>query len=170
MSLGFYNNKKCFMNEKRFTVLQYMKSEVITLPASVLVRDAIELMLKKKTNGIVIVDQQSKVCGILSSWDIIQFVVPDYLEEDRHLAAFEAGDVFVSRVKEVMHEPITKCMTKNVHTVIASDSLMKAATLLSEFKIRQLPVVDGNGVLVGYINRSDIKRAIGDILGLSDIS
>ena len=42
---------------------------------------------------------------------------------------------------------------------------MEAAALLSTFHIRQLPVVDNDGNLVGYINRTDIKLAVGRALG-----
>ena len=124
-------------------------------------------MIKNKTNGLVVIDESSKVAGILSSWDIIQHIVPDYLEEDMHLASFESGDVLIKRTLGAADDPITKFMTSNVHVVKPHETLMEAAAILSEFKIRQLPVVDDNGVLVGYLNRTDIKEAIGDILGIT---
>lgn len=144
-----------------------MRSEVVTLPPTATMREAVETMLRTKTNGTVVVDNSHKVVGILSSWDFIQYIVPDYLEEDKHLAAFESGDVFVERVKELQNDPISKFMSSKVHTCKADHSLMEAATLLSEFRIRQLPVVDDKGILVGYINRTDIKKAIADVLGIS---
>ena len=70
-------------------------------------------------------------------------------------------------MKELKDDPIAKFMSAKVHTCKANHSLMEAATLLSEFRIRQLPVVDDDGVLVGYLNRTDIKKAIADVLGLS---
>ncbi len=124
-------------------------------------------MLDQKTNGLVVVDEDRHVLGILSSWDIIAYLVPDYLENDKHLATFEAGDVFEERVKEIQNDPVSKFMSSQVHTTRPDHSLIEAATLLSEFHIRQLPVVDENGVLVGYLNRTDIKKAIGDVLELS---
>lgn len=147
-----------------YKVRDYMKSDVATITKDATLKDAVKAMMEAGTNGLVVVDEYRKVCGIISSWDVIQHVVPDYLEEDKHLAPFEAGSVFASRVKEVAHDPVSKFMTKNVHTVTADDALMEAATLLSEFRIRQLPVVDKDSALVGYINRTDIKKAVNDIL------
>ncbi|PIR75081.1 MAG: hypothetical protein COX82_00375 [Candidatus Magasanikbacteria bacterium CG_4_10_14_0_2_um_filter_41_10] len=57
-------------------------------------------------------------------------------------------------------------MTKDVQTIKQHGSLMKAVTMLSKFHIRQLPVVDDTGKLVGYLNRTDIKRAVGKVLGI----
>ncbi len=150
-----------------FRVADYMKTNVISLPPTASMHEALALMIDKHTNGLVITDDTSKVVGILSSWDIIQFIVPDYLEADKHLASFEAGEVFAKRVTDLKDRPVSEFMSKQVHTCQAEHALMEAATMLSEFRIRQLPVVNANGALIGYINRTDIKRAMGDVLGLN---
>lgn len=142
----------------------YMQKKVVTASPDETVQSVIGLMVSKKTNGLVILDDDNKVIGILSSWDIIKHIVPDYLEEDGHLARFEASDIFASRVKHVKDDPISKFMTKKVRTVKEDCSLMVAITLLSEFHIRQLPVVDEENHLIGYLNRTDIKKAVSDVL------
>ena len=154
------------MQYRKYIISEFMNDNVITVNESSTLREAIEIMIKNKTNGLVVVDEARKVIGILSSWDIIQHIVPDYLEEDTHLASFESGDVLIQRTKETANDSIAKFMTAKVHTVKPQETLMEAAAILSEFRIRQLPVVDDNGVLIGYINRTDIKEAIGDILGI----
>lgn len=137
-----------------------MSGTVRTVLVSATFREALSLLINHNTNGLVVVDQSNKIRGILSSWDLIQYIVPDYLEEDKHLAPFEAPSTFADRILEVLDDPITNFMTEHVHTVKPETSLMSAATLLSEFRIRQLPVIDEEGTIVGYINRTDIKRAI----------
>jgi acetoin utilization protein AcuB len=49
--------------------------------------------------------------------------------------------------------------TKNVVTIRSSDSLLHASKVLKEQGFRHLPVVDGNGQLVGILTDRDIKRA-----------
>ncbi len=155
------------MQHRKYIISEFMNTNVITISKNATLKQAVEAMIKNKTNGLVVIDESSKVAGILSSWDIIQHIVPDYLEEDMHLASFESGDVLIKRTLGAADDPITKFMTSNVHVVKPHETLMEAAAILSEFKIRQLPVVDDNGVLVGYLNRTDIKEAIGDILGIT---
>jgi len=145
-------------------VSNYMQTNVSTLGTEDTFEKAVNKMVEAKTNGLVIVDKDLKIEGILSSWDLIQFLVPDYLEEDKHLASFEPADVFLQRTMEIKDEPIEKFMTKKVYTCNAEDSIMQAAAMLSEFRIRQLPVIDADEKLIGYINRTDIKKAIGDVL------
>lgn len=158
------NNEK---SEKKYIIAEYMNQDVLTIPKEATLKNAVKKMIEGKTNGLVVIDNERKVVGILSSGDIARCVVPDYLEEkDQHLAAFESADVFVGRVKDVADMPITKCMTDKVHTVKSEDTLMEATVILSEYGIRQLPVVDDKGVLIGYVNRTDIKKAIAEVLGV----
>jgi len=155
------------LNQCTFTIDEWMREDVVTLSRHATVAEAIQTMLDNKTNGVVVIDDAQKVIGILSSWDIIKYLVPDYLEDDGHLAAFESADMFCNRVETIKDDAIEQFMTAPVKTIEQHGSLMKAVTMLSEFHIRQLPVVDGDGKLVGYLNRTDIKRAVGKVLGIS---
>ena len=149
---------------RKYIISEFMNTNLITISKTATFKEAVSMMTEKMTNGVIVVDEFQKVAGILSSWDIIQYIVPDYLEEDKHLAAFESGDVFIRRIKDVANNPVTEFMTSKVHKIHSEQSLMTAATILSEFHIRQLPVVDHDDVLIGYLNRTDIKKAIAEIL------
>jgi CBS domain-containing protein len=151
---------------KKYTVDRYMHANVITITPNATFREAAATMLQARTNGLVVVDDAHHVVGMLSSWDMIQYLVPDYLEEDKHLASFEAGDIFEKRILEIADDPISNCMSTHVQATHPHHTLIEAATLMSEHGIRQLPVVDDSGKLLGYLNRTDIKQAIGDVLHL----
>lgn len=154
-------------NNKRYVVSEYMRSPVITIRPEATFREAIELMLQEKTNGLVVTDEQDTLVGILSSWDIIEYIVPDYLESDKHLAPFEDGSVFAKRIHELADEPVATFMTDAVHAVKPDSTIMEAAATLSEHHIRQLPVVDEQNKVIGYLNRTDIKKIIGEVLGMN---
>jgi len=57
-----------------FTIDEWMREDVVTLPKDATVREALTAMLDNKTNGVVIVDDNRHVIGILSSWDIIKYI------------------------------------------------------------------------------------------------
>lgn len=154
--------------QKQWLVSDIMRTTVVSVNQTATMKEAIELMIRERTNGVVVVDDAHHVVGILSSWDIIQHVVPDYLEEDKHLASFAAGGMFVDRVHNLADDTVDKFMTKSVHTIRKDHTIMQAAALLSTFHIRQLPVVDEEGTLIGYINRTDVKLAVGKALELLD--
>lgn len=155
--------------QKQWLVSDLMRTTVVTVNVNATMKSAIETMIRERTNGVVVVDDEEHVVGILSSWDIIQHVVPDYLEEDKHLVSFAAGGMFVDRVHNLAADTVDKFMTKDVHTIKEGHTIMQAAALLSTFHIRQLPVVSNDGKLVGYINRTDIKLAVGKVLELLEV-
>lgn len=148
----------------QFTVKDYMREDVIDIKETSSLKDAVASMVQKKTNALVVTDDDRHVTGIITSWGIIESIVPDYLEEDKHLAAFEAGHIFAKRVNQLADTPVKELMSTNVHVIQPDDSLMHTATQISQFHIRQLPVVNKEGILVGYINHTDIKHAIADVL------
>lgn len=150
----------------KYIVGEYMRRHVPTIARNGTLGEAIKILLKEQVNGLIVVDDKnpSKVAGIIASRDVVSMVVPDYLEAYRMLANFEPRDMFVKRVKEVEQEPVENFMTENVHVVREDDSLMKLVTLLCEHGIQQLPVVDTNGNLTGYISRTDIKQALSDAM------
>jgi acetoin utilization protein AcuB len=54
---------------------------------------------------------------------------------------------------------IREWMTRNVITVTPDTSMMKASKLMKENGFRRLPVLDGNGKLIGIVSDRDIKEA-----------
>ena len=150
---------------KNYAVREHMRSDVKTVIESTTLGEVIEEMLREKTNALVVVKPDGKIAGIVTSWGLIEHLVPDYLEEDKHLAAFEADSVFCERINWMKDQVVTEIMSTNVHTVKPDDSLMEVSAQISQHHIRQLPVVDQDEKLVGYINHTDVKRAMGMALG-----
>lgn len=151
-------------NNDTYTVAKYMLKDVVSIHQEATLEAAVKKLAETNTNSLVVVDEQHQVVGMLSTIDIIKYVVPDYLEEDKHVAAFEAGDVFRQRITTIAQEPVSKSMSANVKTIHPNHTLIEAATLLAEHRINQLPVVDDTGKLIGYIGRTNIKLAIADVL------
>lgn len=152
------------MPHTKLLVSEYMQTKIATAHPQDTVADVVKQMIDRKTNGLVVIDDEGCLVGILSSWDIIKHIVPDYLENEEHLAGFEAAEVFRNRIESIQNDPIEKFMTRNVKFGKKETTLIEAAALLTKFHIRQLPIVDDSNHLIGYINRTDIKLAAGEIL------
>ena len=149
-------------------VKEYMTTPVVTITKNQTIADAIKIMNQNTTNGLIVIGEgkeSKKVLGIISSYDILRYLVPDYLEEDKNLASFEPSELFIKRAIEIANHKVHQCMTsRGVKSVSPEDSLIEASALLTEYRIHRLPVVDQDNNLVGYISKTDIKRAIGKIL------
>ncbi len=105
----------------------------ITLPVNATVGDAQKLMRDNKIGGIPIIEGDGKLAGILTNRDL--------------------------RFQENKAQPIIEIMTKeNLITAPEGTDLRGAEKILRQTKVEKLPVVDGDGRLVGLITYRDIIK------------
>lgn len=114
-------------------VKDVMKKEVLTLGKGASVKDVLDLMTENHAGSVVIVDG-SKIAGIVTENDILSKIV--------------SGN-------RGLNTTIEKIMTKSVITIEPSEKIEKAAELMTESKIKKLPVVNKNK-LVGILTITDI--------------
>jgi CBS domain-containing protein len=110
-----------------------MKKDVLTLGKNASVKDTLELMTENHAGSVVIVEG-SKIAGIVTEGDILSKIV----NENRGLET-----------------TIDKIMTKSVITISPAEKIEKAAELMTESKIKKLPVMNKNK-LVGIVTITDI--------------
>ena len=105
----------------------------VTLHESALVKDARQSMKENSIGGIPIVDNDSKLVGIVTNRDL--------------------------RFDKNLNRPIKEVMTsENIVTAIDGTDLAGAEDILQEKKIEKLPVVDKNNRLIGLITYRDIIK------------
>jgi len=121
-------------------VRDIMVSPVVTVDVNTSVEEVCRIMGEKHI-GSVIVTEGGKPAGIFTERDLLTKI----LVKDVGLLR--------ERVKEFMSSPLT---------VITPDfELREAARIMTQLKIRRLPVVE-EGQLLGIITSADITRAIGE--------
>jgi IMP dehydrogenase len=105
----------------------------ITLNIDSQVSDAMRIMREFKIGGIPIIDADRKLLGIITNRDL--------------------------RFHKEMSTPVSEIMTKD-NLIIAEPGigLSEAETILQEYKIEKLPIVDKSGKLTGLITYKDILK------------
>ncbi|WP_121354069.1 IMP dehydrogenase [Flavisolibacter nicotianae] len=105
----------------------------ITLKDNAIVGDALRIMRENKIGGIPIVDEKGKLAGILTNRDL--------------------------RFQENPQRPVSEVMTReNLVTAPEGTDLKAAEKILRQTKVEKLPVVDGDGKLIGLITYRDILQ------------
>nr|WP_294782411.1 CBS domain-containing protein [uncultured Flavobacterium sp.] len=126
------------------TVDQILKSKgrnVYSIYSNLTVYDALKVMGDKNIGAILIIDNNI-LKGILSERDYARKIV---------LKDKSSKETFVHEIME-----------SNVFTVQLSDNLEDCMQLMSEKRIRHLPVLE-DGTVVGIISISDVVKAIIEI-------
>ena len=109
-----------------------------TLPLDATVRDAVERLTARNIGAIVVENEEGTLAGILSERDIV-----------RELAA-TGPSVLDIAVSVVMTNAVETCRRDTT-----TDELMR---MMTEHRIRHVPVVDGAWQLVGIISIGDVVK------------
>lgn len=150
-------------------VKEHIRRNVHTISPSADFRDALETMVEKKANGLIVVDKKNKPVGAIDSFMLIQHVVPAYLLDNPELALYEPEGVFCKALSKSLHKKVKDMMVDLKGVAVKEDSKMiTAAALATKHDFRYIPVVDDDGVLVGLVSRTDIKRAMAEIVNIRD--
>lgn len=104
----------------------------ITLTDQHTVGDVKTIVDETGTGGILIVDKDEKLIGIISTRDLL----------------FETDDA----------KSVTEIMTRDVRSAAPDTSLKDAERLLHEYRVEKLPLVNGDGKVVGLITLKDIMK------------
>ncbi|MCK5653005.1 MAG: CBS domain-containing protein [Gemmatimonadetes bacterium] len=119
-------------------VLEEKGYEVVTVPPSFPLSDAMGLLVEHNI-GSVVVAQDKEVKGILTERDILR------------LAADDAGKMASLKVEEVM--------TRDVVVGLLDDTVEYVMEIMTRNRIRHLPVVD-DGWMQGILSIGDVVNAV----------
>ncbi len=117
-------------------------SAVVTISPDMIVRELVDLLAEHNIGAVVVRTGDEPVAGIVSERDIVRGLV---------------GGV------EVLDAPISQIMTTQVHTVGPDESVHDLMRLMSEHRVRHVPVVTDEG-LHGIVSIGDVvKSRIGEL-------
>ena len=106
----------------------------VTIKRGSTVGDALKIMEEYHIGGIPVVDDNRKLVGIVTNRDL--------------------------RFERDLDRMVDEVMTKeNIITTSQTTDLDEAAQILQQHKIEKLPVVDGEGHLIGLFTYKDISKA-----------
>ena len=108
--------------------------QVITLPSSATVHEAVKKMAEHHIGSIVVMDGPALV-GIFTERDLLNRVIAKALDPQS--------------------TALSEAMSKNVRTVALKDSIQGCYDKMQETKCRHIPIVDGDKV-VGVVTMRNI--------------
>lgn len=150
------------------TAADIMNTDVPSVTADDDARKAIDLLARTDMGAIPVVDEGSKVVGIVSESDLI---LSDE-ESDLHLPHYlniMGGIVFVGSMKG-FEKRLDKAFATKVSELMTSDPVVardyeaadRVAKKIADSHHNHLPVVDADGLLKGMVTRADALAAVVD--------
>jgi CBS-domain-containing membrane protein len=133
------------------TVRDVMTTRVIAVREKTDFKDIVWALRRYRVSACPVLDDYDRVIGVVSEADLL------YKETDPELPA---GLIRLSwrLEQECKATAVTAddLMTKPAITIAPGAQVSDAARLMQSREVKRLPVVDGNGRLVGIVTRSDV--------------
>lgn len=131
--------------------------------------DALKAMINGQTNTLLVIDEEGTLVGEVSVADLLDAIVPEFLDGDSIATKFSDEAMFAQAVKEAELRLVSEFMSADFNAVEVTDNLMTVATTAIANKRARIPVVDQDNHPIGIISRQGLKHIIAKFLGLSDI-
>ena len=114
--------------------------EVLTIAPAATVFEAVKLMDEKNVGSLVILNSRGRIAGIFVERDALQRVLL-------------AG-------KSARTEPVQAVMTRKVICALPDMTVDQCLALMTEKRVRHLPVIDKEQKLVGLVSMGDLVKFI----------
>ncbi len=112
-------------------------NEVIKIKANDCIADAATALTDNKIGALLVEDQSSNIVGILSERDIVGGMGP------------HGADLHDVSVSELMTADLIKCSP--------DDTVLEAMAMMTDRRIRHLPVYDGDE-FIGFVSIGDLVK------------
>lgn len=133
---------------------------VFPLQESLTVKQALETLIHKDYNGVIVLDKAKNLVGILSLQDIAAAIVPVEMREDATLAhAMYKPNFFQEQCRDMKEKIVKDIMRKDFITVTPATSVMEVAADFLHNDLYIIPVCEEKEV-IGIVTRSEIKKAL----------
>lgn len=142
--------------------------EAVIITENASFREAVELMINSQTNTLLVTNQDGKLVGEVSVSDLLDAIVPEYLDGDNIAAHFATGEMFEEAVRDATEQQVKFFMSTDFSSVELTDSLMSVAAIAIGHQRARMPVVDKEGRPIGIISRRGLKHIIAKTLGIAD--
>jgi CBS-domain-containing membrane protein len=138
---------------KTWHVKDVMTPDVVFAGPDTPYRDVVDLLIGRRINAVPVVDEDRRVVGVVSESDLLRKIEfmgedePRWFERRRRAHHHKAGA-----------RTAAELMTSPAITLTPAAGIRTAARILDENRVKQLPIVDTLGQLVGIVTRSDLLK------------
>lgn len=136
-------------------VRDVMVTAVVVAHEGAVFKEIVDALIRNRVSAVPVIDADRRVLGVVSESDLLVRVSGTHLSlpSGHRLSgrSEERRKLHAATARELMTSP---ALVISPHAAIA-----QAASHALRSRVRRLPVVDDDGVLVGIVTRSDLLRA-----------
>ncbi len=152
-----------------YTAQKIMTAPAISVAPETKLKEVVNVMAEHNISGVPVIDAEGKVVGIISETDIVKYAGKTqairFISPSGWICPYgeiTEGMVYRKGFELLASTTAKTVMAKKVITVRGDASGLEIARIMSRRKINRVPVVDGDGRLLGLITRADLVRSFAE--------
>jgi CBS domain-containing protein len=146
------------------SVRSVMTGTVVAALEAAEYKEIVDMLIRYRVSALPVIDAERRVVGVVSEVDLAHKL--EYATGDPAAPLFERRRQRRARAK-AGGDTATELMSSPAVTIQPHATVVEAARRMDDAGVKRLPVVDGDGRLVGIVTRSDLlrvyRRSDGDI-------
>ena len=139
-------------------VREIMTRDLTSVEKDIPVRELIFVLDNAEMPNVPVVDEENRLIGFISEKDLIRAALPGYFEMLHSASFIPDMNQLARKLEQIADEPIEKYMNQNALSVTEDDDDLRAADLIIRKGVKNVPVVDDAGRLIGRVRRIDLLR------------
>lgn len=136
-------------------VADVMTGSVVCAHEGAVFKEIVDALVRNGIAAVPVVDERRKVVGVVSGSDLLARVASEGPERPRGHRLFGHHETR----RKIQATVARDLMTSPAITTVPDTPITDAARLAARHRVRRLPVVDHDGVLVGIVTRTDLLKA-----------
>ena len=142
---------------------EYMNTKPNFVHEDTDMREVLRIFKQTETSGLPVVDSENKVTGFISDGDIMKYL--GNLDASATHASFDLyylidNEDVQQRLDNLLKLKAKDIATNNAIVICETTPIEEATQILAEKKIKKLPVVNDDDVLVGTLSRRNVINKI----------
>lgn len=133
-----------------------MSRDVVKAKTKTPFRELWQAIFQKHIHAIPIVDEKNRLIGIISEEDLIKPLYPNYSEFISDFMAASNFEEMEEKLADLAKLTAKDLMCAKVIFTREETPLLRALSRMLVRKVRQLPVLSEQDVLIGMISKGDI--------------
>ncbi len=139
-------------------VREIMTKDLTAVEKDVTVRELIFILNNAEMPNMSVVDEEGLLIGFISEKDLIRAALPGYFEMLHSASYIPDMNQLAKKLAQIADEPIERFVRFGAMAVTEDDDDLQAADLIIRKGLKNVPVVDAEGRLVGRVRRIDLLR------------
>lgn len=109
----------------------------------------------KRIFGLMVMDHQDRLAGMLSMYDILLTVQPKHIHIWGEMDDLDPDELFLAQLERAKHIQVKDIMSTDVITISADAHVVRIVEIMLKMHIRRIPVIEKDEI-VGIVYRSNV--------------